>query len=145
VSHEKHARGSQDVWIHVITFVLCAATAACGGYRLHNEYNMNVAQTLSILVRRPRARAACGRAAHHARCAFLLLPLRASHSRRPGCMPARRGPRALLRCAVARRAPGCADRRRAARTLLPTAEADAALHAHRRGAGRERAPQAGRG
>ena len=41
----------QDVWIHVITFVLCAATVACGGYRLHGEYNNNVAQTLSILVR----------------------------------------------------------------------------------------------
>ncbi|KAK9845258.1 hypothetical protein WJX81_001552 [Elliptochloris bilobata] len=40
----------QDVWIHIVTFVLCAATAACGGYRLHNEYNNNVAQTLSILV-----------------------------------------------------------------------------------------------
>ena len=41
----------QDVWIHVVTFVLCAATVACGGYRLHGEYNNNVAQTLSILVR----------------------------------------------------------------------------------------------
>lgn len=44
----------QDVWIHVVTFVLCATTVACGGYRLHGEYNNNVAQTLSILVRAAR-------------------------------------------------------------------------------------------
>ncbi len=51
----------------MVTFVLCAATAACGGYRLHNEYNMNVAQTLSILVRgRSLAVATCTLGALHA-------------------------------------------------------------------------------
>jgi len=89
------------VWIHIITFVLCAATAACGGYRLHNEYNMNVAQTHSILVRRARARASCSRAARHAHHARPVLLLRALHPSSPECTLARRGLRALLCCAAA--------------------------------------------
>jgi len=93
------------VWIHIITFVLCAATAACGGYRLHNEYNMNVAQTHSILVRRARARASCSRAARHAHHARPVLCC--AHCIQAALNARWRGVVCALSCAAPLRASSC--------------------------------------
>jgi hypothetical protein len=137
--HGTRARGSQDVWIHIITFVLCAATAACGGYRLHNEYNMNVAQTLSILVRRTRTQsglqprsAPCASRTFHAAAARICAAPGACEC----CVWRARSARAPVLRLCAHSA-ACRDRRWTARTKLPATEAHAALHAYRRGAGWE--------